>query len=144
MRPFFISAFLILFIFPAFSQQPPLIHVKKEKTLLFFQKGAKSDTIIRNKSDLFFFSLPDSLKGTVSIYTENGRLEPLPGDTLLRFVFLKGLRYELFFKKEEKQYKLQSLINGASELIDPKVLIQLFDKSLGKEILSNRFTYKVH
>lgn len=139
---FFAAAFLIPPF--SFSQNIPLIHLKKEGSFIFFQKGIKSDSIIKNKSDRFYLYLPDSLRQTISVLTENGQFQRAVNDTIFKFVYLPGLKYESFYTVSESKnkYDFKTLINGASDFGVNKVRIQIFDKQSGTTVLENVFFYR--
>jgi len=141
---YFFPVIFLLSFNNAFCQDIAVVHLKKEKPLLFFQKGVKSDTIIKNKNDVFYLSVPDSLESSISIQVENGRLEPLAKDTLIKLVYLKGLKYESLFLRTEgkRSSEFKTLINGASELENSLIRIRLFDRRSGKVILENLFFYR--
>ena len=71
------------------------IKIKREDNrFLFYQVGNKSDTIILNKSDLFFIKLPDSLKKTIQINVENGLFKIVHKDSLTyQLQIVKGMKY---------------------------------------------------
>lgn len=140
------SAFLffLFFSFFSFSQKHPKIRAKRESGLIFFQKGAKSDTLVKNKSDLFYVYVPDSLRKNYSILTENGQLQPAQADSVFKFTYLYGLKYESLFIKVAYNYQtaLRTLINGTSAIESNKIRIQVFDKKEEKVILENVFFYR--
>ena len=139
----------------------PVEKIKFAKTsynFLFFQKGTKSDTISKNKSELFYFIIPDSLKQDVVISVENGRLQKTGNDSLLRLEYLPGLQYETFFSKieglklgvdQKKSTKksmialeIKTLINGVSDKEKNTVTIKISSKKEEKVILENTFYYQ--
>lgn len=139
---FCVSSYVLL------SQLPATIRVKRNSELIyFFQKDLKTDTITKNKGNLFYLFVPDSIKEFISVQTENGMLEPNKGDSLLRFNFLKGLKYELIyaFVPEtglKKHWSLQSRINGAADEQGNRVLITLIDRRRNHVLIESRFRYK--
>lgn len=84
-----------LFIFISFcSQAQYALKVKKEDNrLLFFQVGTKNDTIIKNKTDLFFIKLPDSLKQNIQLFLKNGQFIKTDNDSVYRLVPILGMKY---------------------------------------------------
>jgi len=137
---------LILHVSSAFSQNPDLIHLKREKTFLFFQKGIKSDSIAKNSRDVFYLIVPDSMKESLSIVIDNGRLRPAANDSLQQLEYLQGLKYEHLYQKSRDQqvatFRLLSLINGTSELAANKIRIRFFNKKDNQVMLENIFFYK--
>ena len=55
-----VSTILILFIYSSFQAQYAIKIKKEDNRFLFFQIGQKSDTIFKNKTDLFFIKLPSN------------------------------------------------------------------------------------
>ena len=54
----------------------------------------KSDTVIHNKSDLFFIKLPDSLKQNLQVNVENGLFKAIYKDSLIyQLQIVKGMKY---------------------------------------------------
>lgn len=131
---------------------------KESGDFFFFQKGFKSDTIIKNVSDQFYFLVPDSLKAHISITVENGRLLKTSNDSLLVFDYLSALKYETFYVPIESQQnsvisdkkrsavpknlELKTLINGACERENNTVLIRITNKKEEKLMIENFFYYK--
>ena len=64
---------ILLFISFSIQAQYALKIKKEDNRFLFFQKGIKTDTIVKNKSDLFYIKLPDSLKRHIQIFLKNGQ-----------------------------------------------------------------------
>ncbi|MES2516037.1 MAG: hypothetical protein V4580_17920 [Bacteroidota bacterium] len=84
----------ILFLLSCSASAQYTIKVKKEDNrFLFFQKGIKNDTLIKNKTDLFYIKLPDSLKQQISIYIENGQFTATENDTIYLLRPIKGMKY---------------------------------------------------
>ncbi len=84
---------ILLFISFSASAQYSLKVKKEDNRFLFFQKGIKSDTIIKNKSDLFYIKLPDSLKNNIQIFLKNGQFIKTDTDTLYRLIHISGMKY---------------------------------------------------
>ncbi len=56
--------------------------------------GNKNDTIVLNKSDLFFIKLPDSLKQSLQINISNGLFKAINKDSLIyQLQIVKGMKY---------------------------------------------------
>jgi hypothetical protein len=71
------------------------VKIKREDNrFLFYQIGNKNDTIILNKSDLFFIKLPDSLKHNLQINVSNGLFKAIHKDSLTYLLqIVKGMKY---------------------------------------------------
>ncbi len=128
------------------SQQ--VVVVKRDRAFAFFQKGEQRDTVSKNKGDVFYLHIPDSMKSFVVISVENGKFDVIAGDSLLRLTYLRGHKYESFFVKEEDEQtrkvtnKFITAVNGASSLPGNEVLITFYDKrSPGKSIIENKFWF---
>lgn len=136
--------FLVLF-FPllSFSQETQIFHFKKENPFLFFQKEIKSDSIIKDKNDVFYLIVPDSLKKSISILVENGRVELTENDSLVKLNYLFGLKYESLFQKNVATNKLElkTFINGATNYLRQGIMFEIIDTKTGKVILKNTFFY---
>jgi hypothetical protein len=84
---------ILLFISFSASAQYSLKVKKEDNRFLFFQRGIKTDTIIKNKSDLFYIKLPDSLKKNILIFLKNGQFIKTDTDTLYRLIHISGMKY---------------------------------------------------
>jgi hypothetical protein len=88
----FICSILLFASLSAYAQYA--IKIKKEDNrFLFFQKGIKNDTIIKNKTDVFYIKLPDSLKHHIQIFLANGQFIKTDNDTLYRLIKIPGMKY---------------------------------------------------
>lgn len=137
------------------AQPVPSIHLKKDLSrIYFFQKGSKSDTIQKNKNDLFYLLVPDSLKDRISVIVENGRLQPAANDSLVTLELLKGLSYESLYSaapehqvsplssQQQRRY-LRSFINGTSAAEPGNTIrIRIWNVKEEKTVLENVFYYK--
>ena len=85
--------YIFLFLSYSASAQYSLKVKKEDNRFLFFQKGIKNDTIIKNTSDIFYIKLPDSLKHHIQIFLENGQLIKTDNDTLYRLIPISGMKY---------------------------------------------------
>ena len=118
----FILIFNVFFVLNSIGQNPISIKVKKQNDIVFFyQKGAKSDTITKQKNNLFYFILNDSLKKSISISIDNGRFISTKNDSIIEFKFMPNLKYEAKFIEENtsalvKKIKFMSLINGSTSI----------------------------
>lgn len=78
------------------SQAQQSIKVRRaDNRFLFFQTGAKSDTIARNKGDLFVVHFPDSIQHRLVIQLQNGQLIKTSSDSLFRLAYIPGMKYSL-------------------------------------------------
>lgn len=66
---------------------------KEDNRFLFFQVGIKNDTIIKNKTDLFFIKLPDSLKKNIQVFLKNGQFIKTGNDSIYRLIPILGMKY---------------------------------------------------
>lgn len=83
---------LLLLSYSSFAQYS--IKVKREDNrFLFFQLGQKSDTLIKNKSDLFLIKLPDSLKTNIQIFLNNGQFIKTDKDSIYQLKPIAGMKY---------------------------------------------------
>jgi hypothetical protein len=134
------------------SQNVETFKLKKNASLIyFFQKGNKNDTLAKDKSDLFYLLVPDSLKEYISVQTENAQLVATSNDSLVKLNYVKGLKYELLFQKEAtvrrsgnrpKLYRCITLVNGVSTLQGNKIIIQIINKKENGLVLENVFFIK--
>lgn len=145
----YLSIFSVCIFKSLHSQNIELLKFKKKPALIyFFQKGVKSDTIVKGGGDLFYLLVPDSLKNTLSVYTENGQLRPTDNDSLVEFCFLKGYKYESVYARKETQdlhenkYQVQVLMNGTSEFSKEKVRIQIVNRKNNEVLIENVFYFK--
>ena len=87
------SIYIFLF-FSCYLKAQQTIKVKREDNrFLFFQLGQKSDTIIKNKTDLFLIKLPDSLKTNIQIYLNNGQFIKTEKDSIYQLKSIPGMKY---------------------------------------------------
>lgn len=141
-----------------FSQSPGKIKFAKDsKMIFFFQKGPKNDTLVKNKSDLFYLVVPDSMKSSFSLSAENSRLTKTSNDSIYQLEHMPGLKYETFFVKKEipvnrpggpkaqkntiPQFEIKTLINGTAEKEKNLILIRITDKKDEKLMLENNFYF---
>ncbi|MES2678483.1 MAG: hypothetical protein V4635_01300 [Bacteroidota bacterium] len=138
-----------------YSQPVEKIKFKKNSDLIyFFQKDAKSDTLFKNKPNLFYLLVPDSLRSGFVLSVENGRLMPTTNDSLLKFEYLPGLKYETFYakttgsqntgagNKNSMTFELKTLINGTTDKHKNVIVIRISDKKEDKMQLENIFYYR--
>lgn len=145
--------FSFLFVFTNITaQNPEKIKFQKNSSLIYFyNKGIKTDTVIKTTNDLFYLVVPDSLKKHIVVYVENGKLVKTTNDSLVKLNYMQGLKYESQFvisevaeapQKLKKEFELISLINGASSYEKNKILIQIINKKEEKVVIENVFFYR--
>ncbi len=144
----FILIFNVFFVLNSIGQNPISIKVKKQNDIVFFyQKGAKSDTITKQKNNLFYFILNDSLKKSISISIDNGRFISTKNDSIIEFKFMPSLKYEAKFIEENttallKKLKFVSLINGSTTFNKNEIVIKINSTKQDKPLIENMFYYK--
>jgi hypothetical protein len=158
--------FLIRLIFPLFllcfsatasAQGPAKIKFAKDQGFIyFFLKGDKTDTIVKDRSDIFYLLVNDSLKNSFNLCVENGRLVKTSNDSLVKFEYLPGLKYETFYskrspgsavdagidKKRPPASELNTMINGTTDRQKNTILIRITDRREEKVLIENLFYYK--
>jgi hypothetical protein len=148
--PLLVPVMFVMLYNPCWSQDVPVIKVQRSRPLTFFQQGVKRDTISKDRGDVFYLFVPDSLIPILSIRCENGRFDPAGSDTSIKLTFIPGHRYESFFERVHnkgpepgrgKLYVFRSVIDGASDLTENAVHILFYDKRTGKKFLENRFLF---
>lgn len=149
---YFFIGFLFSFQFKLYSQSTEIFKVKRNSsTIYFFQKDDSSKIIRENVSDVFYFVAPDSLKEQLVLEIENGTFYTTNNDSLFRFKFLKGLKYELKFHKStikdsvmsKKIYTAKQGINGAAVNPGNIILFRVFDKRNQQILIENQFLFQV-
>jgi len=138
-------------------QNPQTIKVKKEnENFYFFQKGISSDTISKNKGDLFYFVVNDKLKNNLIILIENGQFVKTGNDSIFKFNYIRGIAYECLFEKiPEKslgqpldkdhvniKYEFKCLVNGVSAEERNRISFRFKLKNEAVPFLENRFYYR--
>lgn len=86
---------IFFFTFSIVLHAQEKLKIKREDNrFLFYQMGNKNDTIVLNKSDLFFIKLPDSLKQSLQINISNGLFKAINKDSLIyQLQIVKGMKY---------------------------------------------------
>lgn len=70
------------------------VKIKREDNrFLFFQLSSKTDTIIKNKNDLFLIKLPDSLRSNIQIFLSNGQFIKSENDSIYQLKSIPGMKY---------------------------------------------------
>jgi hypothetical protein len=124
LRSFIPIAFVLLAV-PLHAQEPLTVRVRKIHNLVFFQEGVKSDSLIKNRSDIFRMVIPDSLKGKIAIETDNAILRKTDSDSLVKIEYLPGLNYRTIYEPYKNKYVLVTMINGASDSPRGTVVIRI-------------------
>ena len=128
----------ILFFWSLGASAQYSIKIKKEDNrFLFFQTGVKSDTIIKNKTDLFLIKLPDSLKTNLQIYVNNGQFFKTKSDSIYQLKSIAGMNYS--------HSKPDSIFNTLLEgNCNPSktISINIINTLTQKPILQNKFIVK--
>ena len=114
------------------------VKIKREDNrFLFFQLGTKSDTLIKNQSDLFLIKLPDSLKNEIRIFITNGQFVKSSNDSLFLLRFVPGMKYS----HSQQESIFETLVEGncsPSKLIS----IEFLNTRTRQQILQNNFIVK--
>lgn len=110
---------------------------QEDNRFLFFQTGAKSDTIARNTCDLFMVHFPDSTQHRLVIHLQNAQLIRTAGASLFRLTYIPGMKYSL--SKPDTAYI--PLLEG---ICDPSktINIEVKDIPTHKVLLRNTFFVK--
>jgi hypothetical protein len=136
------------------AQVTQTVTVKREdRPFLFFQKGHQSDTIVKSANDIFYLSVPDSLKEILTFVTENGQLVRTANDSLVQLKYLPGYRYLFEFEsvseplaqqqRAPKKGEYKTLIDGVSGLASGKILLRITNKRTGKIVYETTYWYKL-
>lgn len=128
-----------LFILLSFSAQAQYaLKVKKEDNrFLFFQIGTQTDIIIKDKTDLFYIKLPDSLKHNLQITVENGRFNQTTNDTIYKLIPIKGMKYSHIIVDTS----FQTLLEGTCPF-SSTVKLEIINIKTKKTVLQNKFLAK--
>ena len=132
----FLCSILLLFSLTLKAQYS--VKIKREDNrFLFFQLGTKSDTIIKNKSDLFLIKLPDSLKNDIRIFIKNGHFITTKKDSLYQLRPVPGMKYS--HSKQDSIF--ETLVEGNCSPSNT-ITIEFFNTLIGRRILQNNFIVK--
>lgn len=105
---------------------------------MFYQLGIKSDTVILNKSDLFFIKLLGSLKQSLQINVENGLFKAIHKDSLIyQLQIVKGMKYS-----HTKQDSLFIILLEGNCIPSHKIEINFLNTVTQKIIFKNTFFTK--
>ena len=133
MKHFWILSLLLILGF--FSKAQQKIKVKKEDNrFLLFKLGEQNEVITKDKSNLFFIKLPDSLKKDLVIVVENGRFSKTPNDTIFKFLPIKGMKYSHVFQDTTFEVLLEGTCNPS-----PTILMEVKNSKTKKTLLQNKF-----
>ncbi len=134
------------------SQTPQKIKFQKNSSLIYFFPKGKTDSVISTSKDLFYLVVPDSLKRSIAIYIENGKMIRSANDSIVQVSYMPGLKYESLYvikeskdpidNKLKKEFEFISLINGSSSYTKNKLLIQIVNKKEEKVVIENVYIYK--
>lgn len=148
-RLFIICIFLFTTL-KSFSQQEKIKIRKQNDQLIFFQKGIQSDTILKNKNDLFCLVIPDTLVNlTISI--ENGNFQKTKNDSIVKLIYIPGIKYECVYREIQKEQERGStkklkerncLINGIPEQASGIIKITFYIKGHSEPLLVNKFIFR--
>lgn len=131
------SIYIFLF-FSCFLKAQQTIKVKREDNrFLFFQLGQKSDTIIKNKTDLFLIKLPDSLKTNIHIYLNNGQFIKTEKDSIYQLKSIPGMKYS--HSKPDSVFN--TLLEGHCNP-SKTISIEFINSKTQKPYLKNNFIVK--
>ncbi|MFN8114834.1 MAG: hypothetical protein U0W65_01895 [Bacteroidia bacterium] len=132
------SIYRILFFFSLSASAQHTIKIKREDNrFLFFQLGQKSDTIIKNKTDLFLIKLPDSLKTNIQIFMTNGQLVKTEKDSIYQLKPIVGMKYS--HSKPDSVFN--TLLEGHCNP-SKTISIEFINTKTQKTFLKNNFIVK--
>lgn len=143
---FFLTGFFSI------AQPTKTIKVKKgNDNVFFYPKNTNSDTIIKNKTDLFYLVIKDKIKTKTTISVENGYLSKTANDSIFKLNYINGINYDcVFFPTEEmsptgqtlKTYLFKTLVNGVSSQPKNEILVVFKYENEVKPFIENRFYFK--
>lgn len=128
---------LLLLLSHSASAQYSFKVKKEDNRFLFFQTGTKSDTIIKNKSDLFLIKLPDNLKKDIRIFVKNAQFISTIKGSLYQLRPVPGMKYS--HSKTDSIF--ETLVEGncpPSNIIT----IEFTNTQTQRRILQNNFIVK--
>ncbi len=115
-----------------------VIKVKKEDNrFLFFQTGTQTDILVKDKSDLFYIKLPDSLKHHLQIIVENAQFKRTANDTLFKLIPIRGMKYSHTLIDTS----FQTLVEGTC-LPSQTIKLEVINTKTKKALLQNKFLAK--
>ncbi len=131
------SIYIFLFFSCSLKAQQTIKVKREDNRFLFFQLGQKSDTIIKNKTDLFLIKLPDSLKTNIQIYLNNGQFIKTEKDSIYQLKAIPGMKYS-HSKPDSVFYTLLEGHCNPSKTIS----IEFINSKTQKPFLKNNFIVK--
>ena len=128
-----------ILIFISFSSQAQYsFKVKREDNrFLFFQMGTQTDILFKDKTDLFYIKLPDSLKHNIQIYVENGRFTTTANDTIFKLISIKGMKYSHTIVDTS----FQTILEGTCPF-SSTIKVEIINLKSKKALLQNKFLAK--
>lgn len=156
---YLVQFIFILFSFSLLSQNEKITIKKEDFSLFFFQSGVKSDTITKNKGNVFYLKAGKNRKCDLLIEIENAKLTPHKGDSLYQLVRMPGMNYRHRFvcgseqstdKKNGKTQppntavnELKTEVNGAGTNANSSEVRIKFTNLRGDSLLlQNHFYYR--
>ncbi len=148
-----LSFFIISLSLSAQERNDKIKIRRSDSEFYFFQLGKKTDTISKNKNDLFFLQIPRSKRCDYKIEIQNGQLLKTKSDTVFKLVRLNNIDYIHYYEdsvttnKNSNIYsrcsKYKVAINGANNLNTPhNIQIKFINTSNDSIILINKFYFK--
>jgi hypothetical protein len=132
----YIVYIFLLISFSSYAQYS--FKVKREDNrFLFFQMGAKNDTIIKNKSDLFLIKIPDSLKNNLHLFIKNGQFIKTDNDSVYRLIPILGMKYS--HSKQDTIF--HTLLEGTCTP-SKTITIEFINNLNQRRVLQNKFIVK--
>lgn len=147
MRTCFLYLVVMMMSLFSQSQNVPVIKVKKNQVIYFFQEGTKTDTLSFNKGTRFYLVVSDSLKEQTVIDVENGQLGKTTNDSIVELKFTPGIRYESFFSPGDNTknsntptFEYRVRINGTATTEANRIRIRIIDRKK-EEVQFETFYY---
>lgn len=129
--------YILLFICFSIKAQQKIKVKREDNRFLFFQLNQSNDTIIKNKTDLFFIKFPDSLKTVLQVNVYNAQISIINNDSTFKLVPVIGMKYSL--KNIENSYK--TFVEGICEKSNT-IIIDFVNIKTGQKILTNSYHIK--
>lgn len=126
-----------LFLSLSLSAQYSIKIKKADNRFLFFQLGITSDTIIKNKSDLFLIKLPDSLNNHIQFFLKNAQFIVTDKDSIYQLRPVPGMKYS----HSKPDSKFMTLVEGNCPP-SKKITIEFINTLTQRRILQNNFIVK--
>jgi hypothetical protein len=130
---------IIFFIFGAlYLKSQHHIKLKREDNrFLFYQIGIKNDTVLKNKTDLFYIKIPDSLSTHHKIMIENGKFNKTDNVNMYVLVPINGMQYS----QTIQDTVLETLVEGITN--NEKIIgLTIKNTRTSEVILLNKFIVK--